>query len=177
MNATIYSNGKGRTRDLLFAFCNVFLVCFYKKKKKNSTKLISLHSLHHKVPSNHAVDWWHLGKCIKFKKNGTNIKSSTHHLCQPWWLPHQGHNVTKFYLSPTHTPFSGTVIGCHVPSTHFSACWLALKLCNSLYIHHNHLIFHISAFISLTCFSLQTITQYTNCTLLDFVVINIIALL
>ena len=95
--------GKRETHDLLFAMRNVFLICFY---NKNSTKLISSHSLHHKVPTDHMVDQWHLCKCMKFKeKNGTNMKSSTHHHCLPWRLPRQGHNVTKFYLSPAHTPF------------------------------------------------------------------------
>ena len=46
--------GKRETRDLLFTMQYVFLICFY---NKNSTKtLISLHSLHHKVPTDHVVD-------------------------------------------------------------------------------------------------------------------------
>ena len=100
MIATIYSKGKGRTHDLIFALGNRFFVNFY---NKNSTKLIPSHSLHHKVPGTHVVNWWHLGKCIKFRENRTNIKSSTHHPCQPWRLPHQGRNITKICLSPTHT--------------------------------------------------------------------------
>ena len=45
--------GKRETCDLLFAMQKVFSICFY---NKNSTKLISSHSLHHKVPTDHAVD-------------------------------------------------------------------------------------------------------------------------
>ena len=106
-------------RNTWLTFCTEWCIIYIRFYNKNSRKLIPSHSLHHNVPSNHVVDQWHLCKCMKFKKNGTNIKSSTHHLCWPWWLPRQDCNITEFYLSPTHTPFSSTLIGCHAPLTHF----------------------------------------------------------
>ena len=81
----------------------------------------------------------------------------------------------NFSLCTAHTHFSSILIDCHVPLTDFSACSLVLEFSNSLYIHHNYLLFHILTFINLTCFSTTKITRYTDSTLLNFVVNNLIA--
>ena len=99
-NGCLYQ--KMRNTWLTF-YISVCILCSFLQQKQHK-KLTSLYSLHHKVPSNKTVDQWHTDKCKKSIKKETNMKSSTHHPCQPWWLPRQGHNVTKFYLSPTHTP-------------------------------------------------------------------------
>ena len=64
-------------------------------------------------------------------------------------------NITKFFLHTAHTHLLSIPIGCHVPLTNFSACSLVLQFSNSLYIHRDYLLFHIFAFINLTCFSMM----------------------
>ena len=65
----------------------------------------------------------------------------------------------NFTLAPhTHT-LSSIPIGCHGPKTKFSVCSLVLKFSDSLYIHCDYLLFHIFAFINLTCFLSIIITR------------------
>ena len=90
---------------------------------KTYIKLISPYSLDDKVPCHQSVDQWHLSKGRNFSKNRRDMKSSTHHLHQPWRLPCQGRNITKIHLSSTHTPL-----------------FLVLSLVT---MHHRHIFLHV----------------------------------
>ena len=119
-----------------------------------NTNFMSVQSLHYEVSNNHMIDQWHPFKSDKFIDNLAKYEKQY----SPWWdaittvssrLQHH-----KFYLSTTHIHFSSIPIGCHVAPTNLSAWSLVLEFCGSLYIHSNYLLFHIFAFINLTCFSM-----------------------
>ena len=150
---------KIKTHDLLLALFNVLLIGFCNNTTQILCQYISyiikyqiitwLTSDIHLNQSNLSIIW-------------QNTKSSTHHGRMPSRLPLQGCNIMKFYLSTAHTHFSSIPIGCHVAPTNFSACSLVLEFCSSLYIHSDYLLFHIFAFINLTCFLMTKISQYTD---------------
>ena len=139
-------------------------------------KFRSVYSLHLGVPNNHTITKWHPFKISKIIDKSSAIWKVVltiprcHHDCL-----FKATNVTKFFLCTAHTHFSSIPIGCHVPLTDFSACSLVLEFSDSLYIHHDYLLFHILHLLISHASWRQKITRYTNSTLLDFVVNNLIA--
>ena len=151
-----------KMRNMWLTFCiSVCIPCSFLQQKQHK-KLTSLYALHHKVPSNKMVDQWHMDKCQKSIKKRRIWKAVLTILASHDDYLVKAATSQNFILAPPTHPFSGTIIGCHVPSTHFPACSLALQLHNSLYIHHNLLIFNIFAFITLRCSSMRKTIQYTN---------------
>ena len=121
----------------------------------------SVHSQHHRIPNDHATNQRHPVKISKLlinlvKHEKQYSPSRTAMLAITSRL--QCHQIL-LQDPPTH-PFltPSLVTMCH-PHIFLHVDWPS-KPRNSLYIHHDHLIFQIFAYPNLTCFSLITITWY-----------------
>ena len=102
----------------------------------------SVHSQHHRVPNNHAITQRHPFKITKFIDKSSRIRKAVLTILQGHDSYHfRAAMSPNFTSSPSHTPFRmPSLVTMHHQYIFLHADW-PLKHCDSLYIHHSHLIF------------------------------------
>ena len=128
------------TCDSLLVSLNLLTVFFYNHTKQHIVR--SVHSQHHRIPNNHAITQRHPFKITKFIDKSSKIWKAVLTISHSHDSYHfKAAMSPNFASSPSHTPFwMPSLVTMHHRHIFLHADWPSWH-CNSLYIHHNHLIF------------------------------------